>query len=118
MNSVVFSNNINNKIHSQTFEKKKHSAQIIVKTPEDKLNRYYRSQGLLGKSFDKIQGALNIGLSKKKLQQELKNNNKSDFDKKLNKKKEKKKNETENANDLDTGHSAATDLRYIKKDKT
>ena len=85
MNSVVFSNNINNQIHSQTFEKKKHRAQIIDKTPEDKLNRYYRSQGLLGKTFDKIQGALNIGLSKKKLQQELKNNNKSDFDKKLNK---------------------------------
>ena len=118
MNSVVFSNNINNKIHSQTFEKKKHSAQIIDKTPEDKLNRYYRSQGLLGKSFDKIQGALNIGLSKKKLQQELKNNNKSDFDKKLNKYYDQQKNETEIAIDLATGLSAATALRFIKKAQT
>lgn len=118
MNSVVFSNNINNQIHSQTFEKKKHSAQIIDKTPEDKLNRYYRSQGLLGKSFDKIQGALNIGLSKKKLQQELKNNNKSDFDKNLNKYYDQQKNETEIAIDLATGLSAATALRFIKKAQT
>ena len=118
MNNIGFSNNLNNKINSQSFEKKNRRAQIIDKTPVDKLNRYYRSQGLIGKAFDKIQGALNIGLSKKKLQQELKNNNNSDFDKKLNKYYDQQKNETEIAIDLATGLSAATALRFIKKAQT
>lgn len=118
MNNVGFSNIIHPQINSQTFGKKKRHAQIVDKTPQDKLERYYRSQGLIGKAFDKIQGALNIGLSKKKLQNEIKSSNKEEFEKKLNKYYDQQKNETEIAIDLATGISAATALRFIKKAQT
>ena len=119
MENIVVSSSLNNANYISTKRKhKKHSNVYIDKTPQDKLNRIYRSQGMLGKLFDKIQGGLGIGLSKSKLQQEINNTPAEQFDKKLNKYYDQQKNETEIAIDLATGVSAATTYRLIKKAQT
>lgn len=118
---VSYDVGLKNSINTPTslnFEKKKRAVQIIDKPPQDKLNRIYRSQGLIGKLFDNIQGALGIGLSKKRLQNELKQGNIQDIDKKLNQYYDQQKNTSEIAIDTITGISAATGFRLIKKVQT
>ena len=101
MENIVVSSSLNNANYISTKRKhKKHSNVYIDKTPQDKLNRIYRSQGMLGKLFDKIQGGLGIGLNKSKLQQEINNTPAEQFDKKLNKYYDQQKNETEIAIDF------------------
>ena len=65
MNNIVLSNSINTPNYTPAFQKQKQAKKdFVYKTPEEKLNRIYRSQGILGKFFDKIQGTLGVGLSK------------------------------------------------------
>lgn len=96
----------------------KQANQRAYNTYQLKIEKIYRSQGLLGKFFDKVQGFLNIGLSKKKLQEEIKNTDFTKPDEKLNKYYNQQKNETEIAVDLATGISAAGAYRLIKKIQT
>lgn len=100
------------------FQKQKKHAQIVDKTPQDKLDRIYRSQGLVGKLFDKIGGFLGVGLSKKKLQQEIKKGNSADIDKKLDKYYNQQENSTELTIDLATGFLAAGAFRLARKINT
>ena len=119
MNNIVLSNNVNTPNYTPAFQKQKQAKKDFVdKTPEEKLNRIYRSQGMLGKFFDKIQGALGVGLSKSKLQKELNKTPADTFDKKLNQYYDQQKNEAEIAMDLMTGVSAAGTFRLIKKAQT
>ena len=85
MNNIVLSNSVNTQNYEPVFQKQKRAKTVYIdKTPEEKLNRIYRSQGILGKFFDKIQGTLGVGLSKSKLQKELNKTPADKFDKKLN----------------------------------
>ncbi len=119
MDNIVFSNNLNNAYNYKTFQKKRVvTDRIIDKSPQEKLDRIYRSQGFLGKLFDKIQSGLNIGLSRKKIQKEIKNLDTQRIDKKLNQYYDQQKNETEIAIDLMTGLSAAGTFKLIKKMQT
>ena len=119
MNNIVLSNSVNTQNYEPVFQKPKRAKTVYIdKTPEEKLNRIYRSQGMLGKFFDKIQGTLGVGLSKSKLQKELNKTPADKFDKKLNQYYDQQKNEAEIAMDLMTGVSAAGTFRLIKKAQT
>lgn len=112
VSNVVLNNKVN--INSSPAFKKKNKVQVLPKTPEEKLNQIYRSQGLLGKLFDKIQGTLGFGLSKKSLQKSIASGDSSKLDKYY----DNQKNSTEVAIDVLTGVSAASSFRLIKKLQT
>ncbi|MBE7704014.1 MAG: hypothetical protein E7Z89_08195 [Cyanobacteria bacterium SIG28] len=104
---------------SPSFEKKKvNRVQITNETPQEKLDRIYRSQGLIGKFFDKIQGALGVGLSRKKLQQQISKSPNGNIEKQLDKYYDQQKNSSELTLDLATGVFAAGAFRLAKKINT
>lgn len=113
VSNIVLNNDVGTK-SSPVFEKKNVRVQNMPKTPEEKLDQIYRSQGLLGKLFDKIQGALGFGLSKKSLQKSIASGDSSKLDKYY----DNQKNSTEVAIDVLTGVSAASSFRLIKKIQT
>ena len=119
VNDIGLQNNICNAYISPNFKKKKNTqTQIIESTPQEKLDRIYRSQGLTGKLFDKIGGALGVGLSKKKLQEDIIKGNVDNIDKRLDKYYDQQKNTTELTIDLATGGFAAGAFKLAKKINT
>lgn len=119
VNDIRLQNQVAISCNSPTFEKReKRYIQPIDKTPQDRFDRIYRSQGLVGKFFDKINGFLGVGLSKKKLQKEILRDDSAKIDEKLDKYYDQQKNTTELTIDLLTGGLAAGAFRLAKKINT
>lgn len=119
MVSNINTQNINGKsTNNLAFERKKKQFVVIDNSPQEKLNRIYRSQGLVGKIFDKINGLLGVNLSKKNLQKDIKNLDDSSIQKKLDKYYDKQKNTNELFIDLGTGIFSAGAFRFAKKINT
>ena len=121
MSHIMLSNNLNIKQNHPVFKEQKAGIQVYtpaLKEKTENIEKIYRSQGFLGKLFDKIQGTLNIGLSKKQLMKDINSLNPEELNKKLDKYYDQQKNETEVAVDLMTGISAAGSFRLIKKLQT
>ena len=78
---------------------------VFTNNPQLDAGKIYRSQGILGKIFDRAHNVTGIGLSKDTV----------DIDKRLDKYYDQQKNETEIAIDLMTGVSAAGAFRFAKK---
>lgn len=78
---------------------------VFTNNPQVDAGKIYRSQGFLGKIFDRAHNVTGIGLSKDTV----------DIDKRLDKYYDQQKNETEIAIDLMTGVSAAGAFRFAKK---
>mgnify|MGYP000808188735 FL=1 len=78
---------------------------VFTNNPQVDAGKIYRSQGFLGKIFDRAHKVTGIGLSKDTV----------DIDRKLDKYYDQQKNETEIAIDLMTGVSAAGAFRFAKK---
>lgn len=78
---------------------------VFTNNPQLDAGKIYRSQGFLGKIFDRAHNVTGIGLSKDTV----------DIDKRLDKYYDQQKNETEIAIDLMTGVSAAGAFRFAKK---
>lgn len=78
---------------------------VFTNNPQLDAGKIYRSQGFLGKIFDRAHNVTGIGLSKDTV----------DIDRKLDKYYDQQKNETEIAIDLMTGVSAAGAFRFAKK---
>ena len=119
VNDIRLQNQVAISCNSPTFEKReKRYIQPIDKTPQDRFDRIYRSQGLVGKFFDKINGFLGVGLSKKKLQKEIIRGDSGKINEKLDKYYDQQKNTTELTIDLLTGGLAAGAFRLAKKINT
>lgn len=99
-------------------KQKKRSINTTSNPAENKLNQIYYSQGLVGKLFDKIQGVLGVGLSRKKLKSQIDKQNSNDIDKQLNKYYDQQKNTTELTLDVITGLIASLGIRVAKKINT
>ena len=78
---------------------------VFTNNPQLDAGKIYRSQGFLGKIFDRAHKVTGIGLSKDTV----------DIDRRLDKYYDQQKNETEIAIDLMTGVSAAGAFRFAKK---
>lgn len=111
MNNIAISYSPVDK-NTQSFSQSKTIKQPIAPPIERDIEKIYRSQGYLGKFFDKIHGLFNIGLSKKKLE------GKEQDKEVLSRYYDQKKNETEAAIDLMTGLGAAGSFRFAKKFQT
>ena len=118
VNNIVVQNKVSTQVVSPNFEKKTPRVQTVDITPSDKLDRIYRSQGLVGKVFDKVQGLLGFGLSKRKLKEQINTGDIENIDKKLDKYYDQQKNTTELTLDLATGVFAAGGFRLAKKINT
>ena len=116
MENIVL-NNVNTNLSaasSPNFQKRRRNRKPVDRTPQEKLDRIYRSQGLIGKLFDKIQGAFGAQYSKKNLQKAIKSGDKN-IDRKLDRYYDRQKNETEMAIDLATGLSSVGIFKLGKK---
>ena len=106
MNNCTIQNYPITESSSPVFEKKKKNAVPPTLSPSAKINVAERSNGYIGRFFNKIHEMFNIGLSKKSLIQDIKTEDKTVLDKKINRFYDQNKNETEIATDLITALSS------------
>ena len=116
MTNKVDSNfQINKNIRSGHQIAHKQNVAPIDRTPYQKLERVYRSQGLIGKFIDSIKGTFGQKYSHRSLENDILNRNFKNIDSKLDKYYDRQKNETEMVLDLATGVTAAGTFRFARK---